>query len=514
MTRASILFAIAGLVAATLGFAGSEPPAVRVALVDVDGSPALLSAVRAGLLADGITLWPAPREATHVLRLSRTARGAHVDIVGANLRSIDVDGDDAVAGLELLHRTAGALRRTLPAPVSATTRVRVALRLSGPQRDGFRDALLGALLDAGAALAPTGDPEAEFLCAATESRRVVLSWGSPSSGCNGRPVVRASDEPPVLLVAEALRLRDAAPVTIVAGGAEPPPGLAPDEPPPGPPRDDAATPPPVTATTTAAPPDPTTRATPAIPPVAPATATTTTPTTATTTTALDGGSAATAAPPVKPTTTATTPTAPAPATTATEPAPIPGSPAAPATPTTDTASLRTTSTTKTARTTADDSAHAVVAGGALVSGFSTVALQAAAAAAFVVPTAEVVDGFALGGGAVALVDGGAGEGGIYGEGALAVGPGAHLTVGPLDLDVVVGAGVLVHAWIFDGVDVGTSVMPVALAPLTFGVPLGDTRGTITLLAGASRPVEHRVDASTTWSRGALFGGLLLGVALP
>jgi hypothetical protein len=73
------------------------------------------------------------------------------------------------------------------------------------------------------------------------------------------------------------------------------------------------------------------------------------------------------------------------------------------------------------------------------------------------------------------------------------------------------AGGLAHSWVYPDSDAGASLSPALLLPLTAWTTLGTTAVEATVLAGAARSIEHRVDSVLVWNRGTLFVGVFVGV---
>lgn len=235
------------LVAALLvaGAGGASPDPARVFLRADDEE--LTGSLALALVDDGFEVTGDPQEATHDIAVAPGDGGGFVlTCVGAEPRGATVAaGPPALVEVELRHRVA-SLARTTPARPARAARPVVAVEIvdrgtPSMLAERLRDRTASALLEAGLTLGPP-ERAPERLCVAADVDLVTLSWGGTGARCDGRPVAIARpDLVARVLVAEALRLRDAAPLKVadvardVAGPAEPatsraPPPLAAERP--------------------------------------------------------------------------------------------------------------------------------------------------------------------------------------------------------------------------------------------------------------------------------------------
>ncbi len=495
--------------AALLGVAGplraAAPMAPANARIAVVGDDALVATVRAGLLGDGYTLWPGAAGATHTLRVARGRDGVVLTVEGDAPVRVEVAGEGSLALLEMLHRVPVLLRRTPPAETTepettepaaarAERRLRVALSVRGvDDRDSASttDRLVAALLSRDVAVAPWAAAAAHRLCVTAAGGQLALSWGPPRGSCDGRAIARPRDDPPLLIVDEALRLRDASqPEALVRGGSSTLEPFALDPPPSVPTAVGAA------AATPA--PDPRAPTGPAADLVgAPGTAREAA-APATPAAALPPGPAGPPAltstmTPAAPTPAAPTPAAPTPA------APTPASPPS------------TTAPVNAERAAGGDAVGLRVALGALGSAGAPPGVQAAGLVGVAAAPWVTSGSFSLRPATVWLIDGALADGAWIAE----VAPTAGLEVswsapaGEARAALLVGG--LVHGWTYPQSDFGVTLSPALLVPLTARTALGATAVEATLLLGAARPIEHEVDGALVWSRGALFVGVFVGI---
>jgi hypothetical protein len=214
-----IATALAGGMAIAIAVAAQTPSRVIIRSDD----EALSGAIALYLVDDGAIVTPDALEATHDVTIASRDGGYVVTCLGAETRGALVNaGTPALVELELRQRVASLVRGTPARAAAEGPGARISVDVVD-KRAGDDARLAGrtarAFLDAGLSLAPLEHAD-ERLCVDAGVTTVTIAWGPR---CEGRPVGLArADLAPRVVVSEALRLRDAAPLAAPAPRAPPP----------------------------------------------------------------------------------------------------------------------------------------------------------------------------------------------------------------------------------------------------------------------------------------------------